>query len=117
MRAGRLDRRVTFQSPNPTRGTDGSLIEGWTTQVTLSAALEAAGGRETFDSGRLSTEITHRIIVRFRQDIKATWRAVMSDGASPASDRLFRILAVQNPDDGRRELHIMVKEMPDGEPA
>lgn len=117
MRAGRLDRRVAFQAPSTTRGSDGSIIEGWTTRVTLWAALEAAGGREVFDSGRIATEVTHRIIVRFRHDIKATWRAVMSDGASPATDRLFRILAVQNPDDGRRELHIMVKEMPDGEPA
>ena len=117
MRAARLDRRIAFQAPSATREGDGSLVDVWTTQVTVWAALEAVGGREIFDSGKITTECSHRIIVRFRRDIKSTWRAVMSDGGTPPANRYFRIVAVQNPDDGRRELHIQVKELPDGEPT
>lgn len=117
MRAARLNRRISFQAPIQTRELDGSLVEGWATQVTVWGALEQPSGREMFVNDKITTEVSHLIIVRFRRDIKSTWRAVVTDAAAAPADRYFRIVAVTNPFDGRRELHIPVKELPDGEPA
>jgi len=117
MRAARLNRRIAFQAATLTRGADGAMIETWATQVTVWGALESPSGREMFENGKITTEVSHLIIIRFRRDIKPTWRAVVTDAAATPTDRYFRIVAVLNPFDGRRELHIPVKELPDGEPT
>ena len=117
MRAARLDRRATFQSPSNTRATDGSVIEGWTTQFTVWSALEAAGGRELFENGKITAEYSHKLTIRFRRGILPSWRVLIPDGASPSTDRAYGVVSALDPDDGRRELHVALKEMPDGEPA
>lgn len=118
MRAGRLNRHLTLETPSTTRGAGGAIVEGWTTLATVWGALEPAGAKEAFESGKMSSEVTHRIIIRHRADVTPRCRVSMSDTASsPATTRRFRILGVINPRDGRQELHLMVLEKPDGEPA
>lgn len=118
MRAGRLNRKVTLESPSPTRGAGGALVEGWATIATVWAALEPAGAKEAMESGKVTAEVSHRIIIRHRTDVTPRCRVSMSDTASsPATTRRFRIVGVINPRDGRQELHLMVLEKPDGEPA
>lgn len=118
LRAGRMNRRLVYQTPNPTGGSDGSVVEGWTNDHTFWGALEAIGGREILDHGKLTSEVTHRIIRRFKPGITPRGRISLADTAtSPPTSRTFRILHIENPADGRRELQLFVKEMPDGEPT
>lgn len=118
MRAGRLNRQLTLESPSPTRVAGGAFTEGWATIATVWGALEPAGAKEAFESGKLTSEYTHRVIIRHRTDVTPRCRVSMSDTASsPATTRRFRILGIVNPRDGRQELHLMVQENPDGEPA
>ena len=117
MRAGRMNRRAVLQSPNPTRGADGSLIDGWTTVATVWAALEPVSGRDLVDNGRVATEITHKMIIRYRSDPRDTWRVQITENAAAPLTRSFKVSAITNPRDGRQELNLLLKELPDGEPV
>lgn len=116
--AGKFNRRIELQAPTPTRGTAGGIVEGWTTQFTVYAAYDDTIGREVFDSGKFSGSVTARFRIRFRTGIKNSWRVKMDErSVSPPEIRTFKIQAITNPKDGRRELHLMVKENLGGEPV
>jgi len=113
--AGRLNRRLILERPNNSAGAAGAVVEGWTTVDTVWGELRATGGREAYTSGKMSDEVTHRARIRFRTDVKNDWRVRLQDTAtSPPVERKFRVVAVMNPDDGREQLHLMLKEFPVG---
>lgn len=118
IRAGALNNRLMLQRPANTRGSAGALIEGYEDVATVWGAVEPAGGREGLESGKITTEMTHRLRIRFRADVKATWRVKWSDPVtSPPTLRYFRLVSVLAPYSGREELHLMAQELPNGEPA
>lgn len=114
MRAGSLNHRLVLESPAPTRESDGGMVEAYTTVATVWGSLDGVNGRETFDSGKIVSEATHKAYIRFRTDIKPTWRVSVSEG-TPAVVRRFAVVAVINARDGRKDLQLMLKEMPSGE--
>jgi SPP1 family predicted phage head-tail adaptor len=115
MRAARLDRRASFQAPTETKGTDGGLTTTYATQFTVWGGLEAAGGRELFESGKITAEYSHKLTIRFRRGILPSWRVLIPNGATPSVNRTYAVVSALDPDDGRREMQIALKEMPDGE--
>lgn len=72
MDAGKLDRRVTIETPATTRGETGGHEETWSTFATLWANV-----RDPADS-RVSKVVT----IRYRADITAAMRVRFADGTT-----------------------------------
>jgi len=103
MRAGQLNRRVRLQQPAGMRDSAGQA-SGWTDIATIWAAVLPLRGREYFAAERVDSEITVRIIIRYRPDVKADWR-IMANGQA------YHIVEIINPADGREQLQLMCKRV------
>lgn len=69
MRAGRLDRRITFQRFASTQDEFGQPIETWSDYATVWARVEPLRGRERFEAQREHAEVDTRFHIRYRADI------------------------------------------------
>ena len=111
MRAGRLNRRVLFQSkPTPTvpRDAFGGENLGWVDGVTVWGSVEPLQGREFIEGKQQDFEMTTRIRIRYRTDITNMMRAVV--GAGGPSPHIYDIVDVQEPDMAHKELVLMCRE-------
>ena len=99
--ASQLKFRMTLEEPAETL----SIIHGnpnWPVRATVWAAIEAVGGTR----GDLVADAVYRITIRYREDIKPTWRLGLG-----GTNRKFKILKPpQDPDGDRRWLEIVVQE-------
>lgn len=81
-RIGRLRHRVTFEKPDgpaATRAASGQLVEDWVDVATVWASVEPLSGRELFQARQVQADVTHRVYVRYRDDVRANaarWRLV-----------------------------------------
>lgn len=101
MRSGKLARhRFIWQRP------DTSAATGYTPVVTLSGALRFASGSEVFRLGAPTATVFHVIEMRYRDDIRADWRAV-----DERSGRIFHVTVPSDPTDRRQELHVFCTEV------
>jgi len=116
--AGRFNRRIFLQSPSPTKNIVGELLESWTDQAEVWAEIVPRKAKEFFESDKISSEVEGMFRIRHRTDVKPDWRIRMDDSAtSPTTLRTFAIVGIINPLDGRRELHLLYRELPSGEPV
>lgn len=94
---GRLRCRMTLSTPVETPDGAGGATVVWTDVATLWARLDPVGANERRIADHLATVATHRITIRWRDDIaggmRFTWRG-----------RSFRVTAVHDPDETRRYL-------------
>lgn len=104
MQAGRLNRRITLQKQSSVRDTTGQSKITWTDIATVWAAILPLRGREFFEAERLNSEISVRILIRYRPDVSSTWR--VKYGA-----RMFDVREIINPEDSRVELQLMCREL------
>lgn len=95
MQAGRLNRRVTLQSPSQSVDELGQPIPGWTDVATLWADIRMKSGLESIKAGAPVSVVQASIRVRYRAGITAGMRVVHNLVA-------YEINAVQ-PDVGGRE--------------
>lgn len=91
--AGRLRHRVALQSPSYVQNTTtGEMTLSWVAQGTVSAAIEPSSAREFIAAQATQSQIDTRITIRYRDDVRANWRAVhMVNGVA---GRLFNIHGV-----------------------
>lgn len=75
----------------------------WNDGSTIFAAIWPVSANEATRSGQLSMDITHRIRVRYRRDIKGSWRLKFGE-------RYFNIVSIINPNTANRSLDILCKE-------
>ncbi|OTA19338.1 head-tail adaptor [Xenorhabdus beddingii] len=106
MRAGKLRHRVMIQKNEPTRGEYGTMVKHWVDVATVWAEVRFISGRELVASGRMLSEATVRIWLRYRNDITTTHR-IIYQGDSPHS-QAFAIVAVI-PDPKRTHLELLCK--------
>lgn len=105
MRAGKLNRRISFEKQvmTPTEyGHEGAYIEiakAW-------ASIEPLRGRETMDAGVTSHDVTHRVRCRYRRDVSIGPEMRIRYGT-----RLFEIVFVIDVDEAHRELEIEAREL------
>lgn len=80
--AGKLDRRVTLQGVDITRGTSGGVVKGWADIATVWAAVRNLSGNERAASsaGGQVAEARTEITIRYRPGITAQAR-VLYQGA------------------------------------
>lgn len=97
--AGRLRHRVRIESLEPQRDSHGAIIRDpvtgetemvWSEVATVWAAIEPISAREFAASGALQSQVTTRIVMRFRDDVTAAMRVVHA----PAG-RVVRVYNIQ----------------------
>lgn len=103
MQAGRLNRRVTLQSPSQSVDEIGQPIPGWTDVATLWADIRMKSGLESIKAGASVSVVQASIRVRYRAGITAGMRLVHNLQA-------YNIVAVM-PDVGGREYVDLVAEV------
>jgi SPP1 family predicted phage head-tail adaptor len=78
------------------------VLPGWDDVAVVSAEIRPLRGEEFLQAQQLDATLTHRITLRYRAGIQATWRAVSGDRAfnfaAPPMDirerhRMLEILA------------------------
>lgn len=104
LKAGELRHRITIQTLSATKDECGHPV-GWDDVATVWAKVEDLSGREYFIAKQATaTQVSTRITIRYRTDIKPEMRIV--DGS-----RIFDIEAILDPDGRRRELQLMCQEL------
>ena len=102
MRAGRLNKRVTIQSPATGQDATGEPTTGWTDVATVWASIVDVSGREYVAAGGLQNSAQTKITIRYRAGIVPSMRVV--HGADT-----FNIEAVLGQD--RRSLLLMCSRL------
>ena len=104
MNPGKLNRRIILQRQDVSRDVVGQAKPVWTDIATVWAAVLPLRGREYFESAKVNSEITVRVVIRYRADVKPSWR--VKHGADA-----YDIIEIINPADGKRELQLMCKRV------
>ena len=71
MRPGGLRQRVTIQNFTTSRTPSGGVIQEWYDVATVWAEVKGISGRELIAAGAEMSEVTFRMWVRYRSDVKA----------------------------------------------
>lgn len=103
MRAGPLNKRVTFQRRVTGRDEFGQPVEGWEDIATVWASVEPISGRELLAAQQVMGETTHRLRCRYRSGLTAANRALYKG-------RVFDLQPAINPREQNASLEIMAKE-------
>src|SRR5512146_1635699 len=74
MRVGDLRHRVTLQYETRTADGMGGYASVWNDAAQVWAAIWPVSATETLQSAQQIGTITHRIRLRYRPDLKSTWR-------------------------------------------
>ncbi|MEM6849092.1 MAG: phage head closure protein [Pseudomonadota bacterium] len=90
---GALRRRVRLDVRQDVVDDAGGTTRHWVSMGEVFAKVQPRRRRESVSEGRPLGLVTHRIVMRWRDDVDGNWRIV--DGS-----RVFRIMAVE-PDDAR----------------
>lgn len=80
MDAGKLDRRVTFQTKTKIRTPSGGWTDGWDDEFTVWAQIKPLRGGETVMQARMAAKNPVIVIVRasaLTKQIEHNWRAVI----------------------------------------
>jgi len=108
MRAGTLTRLINIQARTVTTDSFGGQAQTWTTLKAVYAWIEALSGNERVAAMSYSTDVSHRVTVRYDAifddpRIVATYR--IQYGA-----RIFNIEAALNMDEGNRTIELICSE-------
>ncbi len=104
LRAGELNRRITFQRKTITYDTFNQPIERWADVMTVWAGVITSGGREYYAAQKLNAETAAVFKVRYNTRIDASMRVRWGN-------RVFEIIAVNEVDGGREVMLISAKEV------
>lgn len=106
MQAGKLRNRGRLYSPPIERTARGQPDKSapWVDEGLEWCAVRDAGDFEVMRGRQPTAEASHVVTLRYRADIKATWKIVV-DGKE------FHIKGVSDPDDRKRTLLLDVSEL------
>ncbi len=107
-RSGELNRRVRLQQRNISQDSFGERTQSWSDVMTVWAAIEPLAGRELEVAQKISSEVTHRITVRYQAQLTDT-RAVAGLRALYKS-RIFNLQAALNEDEANVRIHLLAAE-------
>lgn len=102
MKAGKLRHRITIQNYTITN-TQGEVAKTWATFATVWASIEPMKGREFFESAIEESEITAKITIRYKSDVKPQMRVVYGS-------IIYEIVSVIHTGLREKEMILMVKE-------
>jgi SPP1 family predicted phage head-tail adaptor len=105
MRAGRLRNRVQIQTATETRDAHGGTVLAWATATTHWGDVQPLTGREFFQAQQVSSDVTHKITLRYYRSVLNPTQRLIHDG------RVFNIRSVQEIDERRRTFTVMCAEV------
>lgn len=108
MRAGRLRHRLTFQDKAVSRDAYGEEDIVWTDVFTVWGSVEPIMGREYLDQRQMQAETTHRIRIRYHDQIKPSMRVTYDLDSRPAVT--LEIESIIEPFVRGTEMQLMCKE-------
>ena len=77
MRNGKLRHRITLQRPGLSQDPQtGEMIPGWQDVATVWASIEPLSAREFIAAQAGQSEVSARVVIRHRDDVDATMRAL-----------------------------------------
>ena len=100
---GSLNRRLTLEAPVESADGAGGVVREFETVATLWAEVMPVSAARAIEAERAGARITHRIGMRFTDDI--TTRHRFRDG-----ERVFRIVSLRDRDGRKRFLAIEAEE-------
>ena len=103
MNIGSLKKRIEIQAQQKTPDGMGGFTTAWVTLYTVDAAIWDATGNERNQANATTLIITHRIRIRYKQGLKASYR--LKYGL-----RYFNIVSIVNPNEANKILDILAKE-------
>lgn len=103
MRAGTLRHKITFQSATDVTDNLGGYTRTWSDTYDCFAAVWPLKGTEALEAMKLEHKVTHKIRVRYRDNITADMRIKFGS-------RYFDIVGIINPDERDIMLDIMATE-------
>lgn len=103
MRLGQLRHQVVIQQASRSSDGQGGGTMSWTTLATVWARIEPVAGREVVAQQGLQSQITHRVVMRFRSDVTTKMR-LSHDG------RLMNIRSIRNLEERKRWMELSVEE-------
>lgn len=74
MKIGDMRHRITFQDSMKTSDDYKGHSISWTNFITVWASIEPLTGREFFAAHQIKAEVTHRVKIRYRDDITVKMR-------------------------------------------
>lgn len=105
MKIGDLNKDITLQYKTLAPDTYGSMTTTWVDQATIKASIEPIRGIEFLKGQQIQSEITHRIRIRFRNNLRPDFRVKYGD-------RYFSLVSPPiNPKEKNRFLELMCKEL------
>ena len=98
---------ITFQELEEEVNSFGEMTKEWIDKFSTRAGIYPLSGKEFFSVDKLNTEISHKINIRYRADIKPSMRIKFND-------RYFYIESIINFQEKNILIQIMAKELIDG---
>lgn len=96
---------MTLQTTTQTRGSDyGDVVDTWADTAQMWANIEPLVGREFFDGHVTQAVVSHRITIPYRDSVIPKQRISWSG-------RLFDIETVIRPEERRKEMQLMCREL------
>jgi len=106
MRIGLLRHRVTIQRLSKYQNEMGEEEPKWTNVATRWASIEPISGREYFAAQQINAEITHRVKMRYLEEMGSTMRLL-------CGTRIFQIEVLINVEERNQLLIILCTEKAD----
>jgi SPP1 family predicted phage head-tail adaptor len=103
MNIGSLNKRVVLQHSTKSSDLMGGFLLAWIDVATVFAALWPTSAAEQVQAMQNTMTISHRIRMRYRSDIKPSWRIKFGN-------RYFAIVSIINPNEKNEVLDLMCKE-------
>ena len=103
---GPLRHRLIIESANPSDDGHGGQTDPWASPVTVATVwgrIAPLRGRERLRAGQLDARHSHRITIRYRDDVTAAQRI-------RSGTRIFNIRAVTDRDERGRWLDLLCEE-------
>lgn len=98
-----LAKRIELQAPTDSIDSYGQATRTWATYATVFASVIPSGGSEASVADVMQVTQSHTITIRYRSDVEATHRALMSG-------RHFNFTFIRNIDERSRWIEITATE-------
>jgi SPP1 family predicted phage head-tail adaptor len=103
MNIGTLNKRIILQQSTRTSDGMGGFSLTWADVSTVWASIWPLSASETVESMKTNMTISHRIRIRYRGDLRASWRIRFGN-------RYFSVVSIINPSEKNQMLELMVRE-------
>ena len=99
-----LNKRIDFQAQTKVPDNMGGFTVVWASMASsIAAAIWPVSASEAIQGSRPVMDITHRIRIRYRANLKASWRISWAG-------KYFNIVSIIDPNSAHRWLDILAKE-------